>query len=1241
MKAKFNRKLRAAASCMLCAMIGLNSFPAIASANIADGLDPQKKYRAAYDSMTEVEDAAAELNLRIEGEGAVLLKNNGALPMATSESAKAKVTVLGTQADTLATGGSGSGGQTKPGGDNTPDAPLTLFDSLDAANIEYNPSVKAEYEKEELNPKTLFYSGNPYDGGHYMNKVDAETADSVLFDGNYYEPITDGTGSLSAATLDGYTDTALVVFSRSGSESQDNDAYNLVDKDTQEPVTDNVDDHYLQLTTSEKELMAYAKKNFDKVIVLVNSPAVMELGCLENDEDVDAVLWIGQPGWNGIMSVGQILIGEINPSGRTVDIYMADFATDPTWYNFGDFTQVKALINDEMGETGSALTMGYDEAYIVEGVENGEYKFIDYAEGIYMGYRYYETVYEELKARDEAVADAWYDEAVVYPFGYGLSYTTFTQEITGVEGDLSAADGDITVTVKVTNTGAVAGKEVVELYASAPYFEDEIEKAAVNLVGFDKTEVLEPGASEEVAITIAVKDLASFDYNDANLNDFYGYELEAGDYVLSVRSNSHDVLAETTLTADTALTWDEDGNEETPNNIFSAETDDEVWGRYNTQSSAWTVDGDDYYLHRTQLVGGEGADAYVALEEEYEAGMPNELQEQLAWAVVDDGSANMFSIEAFNVLNIQETYAASYYDYDNPVTLEVETDVENPWIVEEVPEDWTQGDAEINELGMYPIELADMVGVPLEDEKWTTFMNQLTWDELTQIANDGGYGSEGIETIGKPTIKDHDGPGQLRANWSTVPDGNGYAWACEAVIGSTWNKDLCYEQGTIIANEGILLGVTGWYGPGMNIHRSPLSGRNFEYYSQDGVQGGEIMAAVIKGATDNGMHVYMKHAFLNDQETSRSGVITFATEQAIREIYAKPFEIAIKEGNANGIMTSFNRIGLSTSVAYAITRQLYENEWGFDGISVTDAFYTGCGWTPENLVRAHVMPLNSRFLAFPPLQRAEGTWDETLRDGKGGILVQAGPDSTEQVESATEYYSVRQTATRALYTYANSNAMTGLKTSMLLRDKVVALEPATAYDQYEVYTADEVAQFVADMDSVYGEGNYDVTVTGGVEGLTLDWQTGTISGTTTDVAGAYPFTITVQGKGNMSGVVGTTTATASVSAVVDPANVNASFVGLIELVEGENYVAGGDPTVADNVGKYTSVKYTAENLPEGLTIDETTGVVSGAIASPLASGEHYAFTINQEVVLCEDAFIGMFFAGRTSNNSITVYLTVQ
>lgn len=1200
-------------------------------------------YQADYDSMTETEDAAAALNLQLAAEGAVLLKNkDGVLPLTASAGGTAKVTVLGSQADTLATGGSGSGGQTKPAGDNTPDVPNTLFDSLDAANIAYNPSVKAKYEKPELAPKTLSYSGNPYDGGHYMNRVEAQTAGSVAFDGAYYEEAADG--SLAGVTLTGFTDTALIVFSRSGAEGQDNDAYGLTDKNTGAAVTDDVSDHYLQLTTSEKELVAYAKKNFDNIVVLLNCPSVMELGCLEDDDDIGAILWIGQPGWNGIMSVGKILNGEIAPSGRTVDFYMRDFATDPTWYNFGNYAQANAIVNgaDTTAVKGnSAVPMGYDATYATQGIQNGNFVVLDYAEGIYTGYRYYETVYAELtKAAGKDAADAWYDKATVYPFGYGLSYTSFSQSIKSVSGDLADKDGDITVTVTVKNTGNKAGKEVVQLYSTPEYNAGGIEKAAAELVGFAKTKELDPDEEQDLQIGIAVKDLASFDYNDANTNSNSGYELEQGKYVLSIRKNSHEVLDSRELTADKLLTWDEDGDSETPNNIFSQWGDDNVWSRYNTLAHNWVVDGKDNYLKRSQLVFGNGVGAQAALEEEYSEGSPNELQSQLAWIIDQKGANNLFTAQAFYVLGIQELYGTAYQDHDNAMTTTTEKNFKNPWVVDSVPADWKQGAATTNELGMYPIELADMTGLPLTDEKWTTFMNQLTWSELVGIVNDGGYGSAEIATIGKPAIEDHDGPGQLRQQWTTTPDGNGYAWACETVIGSTWNTELAYKQGKIIGSESILLGVTGWYGPGMNIHRSPLSGRNFEYYSQDGVHGGYMLAAVVRGATDMGVHVYMKHAFLNDQETSRSGVCTFATEQAIREIYAKPFEIAVRQGNANGIMLSFNRIGTQTSASHAITVQMYEKEWGYDGISVTDAFYRGSGWTPENLVRASTLPLNSRFLAFPPLQDTEGTWNAELRGGNGGVMVKDGPESETLTESATQYYWTRRTAMRALYTYANSNAMTGLKTSMLLRTKPYSLAKNTAYDGENVYSSAEIADFVNNMNNVYGEGKYIVSVDGVPKGMSFDLATGKLSGKTPAAPGVYPVTIKVRGKGKLSGVTGSSTLNLSVAApVTDGKNVAVAYKGFVELKEGENYVPGGKFEAA-NEGKYTSVKYTAQGLPEGLTINETTGEITGKIKNIKAVGEQYTVTVTQDLVRCEDAFVGWMFAGRDSSYTATLYMTV-
>ncbi len=1173
-----------------------------------------ENFRADYDSLSATEDAAAELNIELASEGFVLLKNKDALPLSATEQNHAKVTVLGQQADTLATGGSGSGGQNKPAGENTPDSPMTIFQALDAAHIDYNPSVKEKYEEESNDPSALS-NGNAWENGHYMEKVETPTSSTVDFDGSHYASLTTG-GSLDGVSLEGYNETALVVFSRTGAEGNDNLAYGL-------PNTDNPDDHYLQLNTSEKELVAYAKKNFNKVIIIVNSPAAMELGALEDDDEIDGILWIGQTGWNGIMALGKILNGEVNPSGKTVDIYSRDFATDPTWYNFGDYRQANYILNgtaideseDKSGSgvsAGSSIGLGYDASYTEQGIQDAGKAVVDYAEGIYMGYRYYETVYAELLSQNgKEAADTWYEDAVVYPFGYGLSYTTFSQEIVSVSTNtIGDNNAKVTVKVKVTNTGEKAGKEVVQLYNHAPYAEDEIEKADAVLVGFAKTDVIQPQNFAEVEITVDAKDLSSFDYNDANGNGNSGYELEEGSYSLSVRGDSHTVLDEETITVSKTLTWDEDGDPTTPNNIFSQA--DNAWEQYNTLSSQWAVDDTDHYLHRTQLV----VDGIVALEEEYSAGEPNYLQEQLGWLIANDGADNVFKPEAFIYLNGQEPDEA-YLDHDNRLTKEVETDYENVWVKtnDDIPETWTQGEGKADASGLYAIELAEMKGLSFDDPKWDEFMNQLTWQELVNIVQDGGYGSKAIDTIGKPEIQDHDGPGQLRKEASVTLDGNGYAWVCEAVIGSTWNQDLAYRQGRIVGNEGIFLDVTGWYGPGANIHRNPLAGRNFEYYSQDPIQSGYILANVVKGFQDMGGHTYMKHAFLNDQETSRSGIVTFATEQAIREIYAKPFEIAVREGNANGLMTSFNRIGLQSSVSYAINQQMYINEWGYNGMSVTDAYYSGCGWDSEAMVRGNVIPLNSIFAIFPPATAIEGTWDDSLRDGKGGVYVKDA--SGKDIESPTQYYYARMTAKRALYTYAHSNAFTGLTAKNVLSAKTVSFTSGESLT-HSLYSEEELTQFRANMKEVFGSDDaYEVTTSGLPTGMRFDVETGALTGTAPTTAGYYSFDINVTGTGKLSYISRTTTIQLNItSTFTSGESVNVDFLMPVSLVEGENYFPDVDYTQPNFTnehpeyeGMYLRASYSAEGLPEGLTMDPETGTITGTPTGNYYNGQQIPVTI--------------------------------
>ncbi len=1192
-------------------------------------------YRADYDSLSATEDAAADLNIKLAEEGTVLLKNkDNALPL--SVSSEKKITVLGEQADCMLTGGSGSGGQNKPAGDNTPATAKTLFDSLEDAGFEVNPSVKSAYEAEDAAPKSLS-NGNPYEAGHYMAKVDAATSTSVDFAGNHYEPLGSGVGTLGNATLTGYDSAAIVLISRTGAEGNDNLTHNL-------PNYDSITDDYMSLNTSEKEMIAYAKKNFHKVVIVLNTPGAMELGDVEDDDGIASVLWIGQTGWNGIMALGKILKGEVNPSGRTSDLYMRDIVSDPTWYNFGNYTQSDYILNAETNQTNitgsGAAPFGYDAAYAVDNVQNGNYKTIDYAEGIYYGYRYYETAYAELSSKKgKEAADAWYKKAVVYPYGYGLSYSSFSQEITSISKEsITSKDDTLTVKVKVTNTGSLAGKEVVQLYSHAPYTEGEIEKADAVLVAFAKTSLLQPNASEEVTLTVAAKDLASFDYNDANGDSISGYELEAGDYILSARKNSHDVLSSKTIKVASTLSWDEDGNADTPNNIFSQSGN--AWEMYNTSSDHWTVSGEDHYLHRNQIATDSG----IALEETYTPGNPNDMQKQLGWLIADQSKDDVFKESAFVYLNSQEPDYA-YLDKDNRLTPTVETDYQNVWVKEngDIPSDWSQGNTSVDKYGLYPLELSNMKNVSWDDSKWDTFMNQFTWKELVRICQDGGYGSDAVDTVGKPANKDHDGPGQMRKNWTTTADGNGYAWVCEAVIASTFNTELAEEQGKIVGNEGIFLGVTGWYAPGANIHRNANGGRNFEYYSSDPIHAGNILAAVIAGYQSKGGKAYMKHSFLNEQETSRSGIVTFATEQAIREIYAKPFEIATRKSDASGMMTSFNRIGLQSSVSYAINQQMYANEWNYHGMTVTDAYYTYSGWDSEAMVRGSVIPLNSGFAIFPPATAIEGEWDATLRNGKGGVKVANA--NGEMIESPTQYYYARITAKRAMYSYANANDLTGLSARMMLASKTQYFGNAKSVKS-ATYSASEISAFYTAMDNLYGKDEYEVNVSGLPTGLSLDLKTGELTGTVPATPGHYTYTITVSGKGKLSYITRTITNTLNITAPVYYGDdVSIDFQMPVTMVEGDNYIptAKEDRKTTNSAleGKYVEVSYSATGLPEGLTMDPATGKITGKLKNRDTAGKRYEVEITQKAVYGEPwGFMpGFMFSNKTYTT--TVYIEYQ
>ena len=508
---------------------------------------------------------------------------------------------------------------------------------------------------------------------------------------------------------------------------------------------------------------------------------------------------------------------------------------------------------------------------------------MDYEESIYVGYRYYET-------RGFTDGEDWYDDHVVFPFGYGLSYTTFEQEIVSApDGEALTAD-PFEVTVRVTNTGSVAGKDVVQVYATAPYSEGEIEKAHKVLVGFAKTEELAGGASAEYTIEIDPYNFASYDYNDANGNDFRGYELDAGDYDFTVAQDAHDAGEVFTMALAEGIRFEND-----------PVTGTAVVNRFD--------DADDHLQSLLSRSDWEGT-----------------------WPAPPTEEQRALSQETLAAIESTESGAPSYIDPEEPVPADIGT------------------------------MLADMQGADYDDERWYELLNRITTDEMLSLHNNGGFQTVGIDSIGKSQTWDSDGP----AGWVNFVVGFSQrfegtcTYAAEIVFACSWNTDLLYRFGQTVGDEALTgytyeeqvanedgttetvirhIPYTGWYAPAINIHRSAFGGRNWEYYGEDGYLSGKLAAEQIKGLREKGVIPYLKHFAVNEQETTRNagGLVTWVTEQAMREIYLRPFEIAVKEGKTNGMMSSFNRIGTRWAGGdYRLLTEVLRDEWGFRGAVICD-----------------------------------------------------------------------------------------------------------------------------------------------------------------------------------------------------------------------------------------------------------------------------------------------------------------
>lgn len=783
---------------------------------------------------------AQEVNLKLAEEGFVLLKNeNAALPMNKG----ARISVFSKNSVNLSYGGSGSGGFDTSNNKN-------LYESLNDAGFVTNPTLKRFYESSQSGPVRTANSSD-LDNGDNQKIATAETPQSKYAD------------AVKNSYAD-YSDAALVVITRIGGEGFDLPRYQGDSEGAVSP-----DSHYLELDQNEIDLLtAVTDGTFKRVVVVFNTPSSFEATFLKDSayaafaDKIDAAVWIGFTGSNGITALGEILNGDVNPSGRLVDTWAADFTKNPSFVNFGT-----GCLPD--------TTDKYD---------GGMYYSVDYEEGIYVGYRYYET-------RGETDGEDWYNANVVYPFGYGLSYTTFDWTV----GDASASEIElgttITVPVTVKNTGSVAGKDVVQLYASAPYTLGGIEKAHKVLVGFAKTKLLQPGESETVTVSFDPYSAASYDYRDANSNGFSGYELEAGEYTLYISRNAHESekAIALNLAADVQI-----GTDPT--------TDSEVVNRYtdseNFLDSDWQLDT---MLSRADWEG--------------------------TWPTPQTAQQHAGTDRLYEEIRSEE--------HNNPTDFDSE---EYPWFGEEPTLTLRDLLPSAEAEGYEPV-------VSYDDERWEELMMGCDEEEMIALINNGAYHTLAMESVGLPATIHGDGPSGFTCFMSKEQVNGTCQYVSEPVMASTWNINLMNELGEAIGEEGTIGDkATGQpyssiYAPGVNIHRSPFGGRCSEYFSEDPFISGMMGAAEVQGIQSRGVLPTVKHFVANEQETHRSigGDLSWLSEQALREIYLKPFEYTVKLGETRGIMTSFNRIGTRwTGGDYRLLTEILRNEWGFNGLVICD-----------------------------------------------------------------------------------------------------------------------------------------------------------------------------------------------------------------------------------------------------------------------------------------------------------------
>ncbi len=917
-----------------------------------EGLDLE--YNKSDYTAEEITAAEDDLKQRISEEGLVLLKNDGGyLPLSSDTT----FSFFSANSAKLSIGGGMMGGGS------------TLKDVFEAKNVSINDTLWNFYAEGEGSDYGLA-SGSISYGDAEDFRINECPLSVIQADADV------------VSSLEGTV--PVYVLKRVAGEGRDmpRSMYNHADsmEDRQKS--------YLEPDSTELEILQYLNDNFENTVLVVNSNAALELDWLADFPNIHSVIYAP----DGLLALPDVLTGAVNPSGRTVDTFAADALASPAAQNFGDY-----------------------QYYNEDGTPT-KYNYVSYAEGIYVGYKYYETRYEDVVLGQGNAGDYDYQSEVCYPFGYGLSYTDFQWS----NQTTSWNNGECTVTVDVTNTGDLAGRDVVEIYAQSPYTEYDrqynVEKASVELVGYEKTDLLEPGETETVTVTFNEEQLKSYDYTNAGT-----YILDAGTYYITAGKNAHDAINNilTAKGADSARMTSA-GNAELVSEYVPTNADTDTT-KYATDSYSGAeirnlfddARGDITYLSRSDWQG--------------------------TWPAHDGEPGTEISTWGNEINGTDENGDPASYVYTKTITEEELAEIDafdsgNPTDPESFDEEIVYG-------ADNGLSLIDMRGLDFDDPLWDDLLDQLTPEDYYTMIAQSGYGTDFLESVNKPFCTDADTASGL------IYGGTGAFFPNMMTLAQTWNKDLASEYGTMIGNEAVLGGADGWYAPSMNIHRTPFSGRNGEYYSEDPFLSGTVASLEVYGAASKGMYTYIKHFAFNDQENHRGdrtgqyGLCTWLNEQAAREIYLVPFEMCMKIGdvelnyvqqNEDGtyenatrqiracqaVMTAFNRVGATwTGASYPLITGILRDEWAFNGFVLTDNANTGEFMDGYQMIEAGA-------------------------DGKLTYAEESARFDFDENDRATYHYG-RLAMHRMLYTIANSKAMNGampgsvFKDTMTLVDKIV------------------------------------------------------------------------------------------------------------------------------------------------------------------------------------------------------------